>query len=140
MKNIGKTAFLLLALCAQVSFAQTMAPGEWEFTTTATSAALPAPQVTTQTQCVSGEDAADPTRFSGTGAAEGCKVTPGSRSTDAYDWTVSCPAQGISGEGRVRFAVNSIDSESRVTADLQGQKIEMTSRTTGRLLGPCKPK
>ena len=135
-----RLSFVLLGLCSHAALAQTMAPGEWEFTTTATSAALPAPQIATQTQCVTKEDAADPTRFTGTGATEGCKVTPGARSASAYSWTVSCPAQGISGAGTVRFAGNSIDSESRVTADMQGQKFEMTSRTTGRLLGPCKPK
>jgi hypothetical protein len=135
-----KLSFVLLALCSQFALAQTMNPGEWEFKTTATSPALPAPQVSTQTQCITKEDAADPTRFTGTGAAEGCKVTPGTRSADAYSWTVSCPAQGISGEGRVRFSPGSIDGETRVTADVQGQKIEMASRTTGRLLGPCKAK
>ncbi len=79
-----KLSFVLLALCSQAAFAQTMTPGEWEFTITATSPALPAPQVTTQTQCITKDEAADPTRFTGTGAAEGCKVTPGARSADAY--------------------------------------------------------
>lgn len=134
------TAFTLLAALALPAAAQQMEPGEWEFTSTMTAPGLPKPQVATITQCVSPEDAADPTRFSGKDQTADCQVTPGSRSPELYTWTVSCPKQGMRGDGRARFGRGTIDSELRVTIEGQGQKMEMTSATKGRLLGPCKTK
>ena len=129
-----------LAAFALPAAAQTMEPGEWEFTSTMTSPMLPKPQSATITECVSREDARDPTRFTGRDQTQGCKVTPGNRTSDSYSWTISCPAQGMSGEGRIRFGRGTIDGELRMVVDAQGQKMEMTSRTSGRLTGPCRMK
>ena len=95
---------VLLAAIGLPAAAQTMEPGEWQFTSTLSSSVMPQPQTSVSTQCVSKEDAQDPTRFSGADQAKDCKVTPGARSSDSYSWTVSCPEQGLTGDGKVRFA------------------------------------
>ena len=129
-----------LALAPVAAAAQSMEPGQWEFTSTMTSSMLPKPQVVTRTECVSKEDAEDPTHFSGRDQAQGCKVTPVARSADSYSWTVACPQQGMSGAGRILFRPGSVEGEIRMTLDAQGQKMEMLSRTSGRRLGPCAVK
>jgi len=120
--------------------AQTMQPGEWQFTTTMGTSFTPKPQTAVVTECISPEDAKDPTRFTGAEQAKGCKVTPGARSTESYSWTVSCPDQGLNGEGKLKFGAATIESDVRMTMEMDGRKVEMTSHTAGRLLGPCKPK
>ncbi len=131
---------LLLAAVCLPAAAQSMEPGEWQFTTTLTSSMAPGAQTSTFTECVSKADAADPTRFTGKDQTAGCQVTPGERSPESYSWTVSCPAQGMRGSGKVRFSYGTIESDMQVSADMQGQKIEMRTRLTGRRLGPCTPK
>ena len=120
--------------------AQSMEPGEWQFTSTLSSSVMPKPQTAVSTQCISKEDAQDPARFSGADQAKDCKVTPGARSPESYSWTVSCPEQGLTGNGKLRFARGTVDGEVRMVMDMQGQKMEMLSHTSGRLLGPCKTK
>jgi hypothetical protein len=141
MRTLWLAALVAVSTTAALpAAAQSMTPGEWEFTTTTTSPALPKPQAATVTQCVTPEDAQDPAHFSGTGGMQDCKLTPGERTADTYSWTVSCPAQGLTGEGKVRFGGDSIDGTVRVVVDAQGQKMQMSSRTLGRRLGPCKTK
>jgi hypothetical protein len=130
----------VLALAPLGAAAQTMEPGEWQFTGTMTSPMLPKPQVVTRTECISKADAEDPTRFSGREQAQGCKITPVARSAENYSWTIACPQQGMSGDGKVQFGRGSIESEVRMLLEVQGQKMEMLSRTSGRRLGPCAAK
>ncbi len=134
----GLLVFLVLAPLSAI--AQTMEPGQWEITSTMTSPALPKPQVVTRTECISKEDAEDPTRFSGREQTQGCKVTPVARSAESYSWTVSCPQQGMNGAGRVLFGRGTIEGELRMTLEMQGQKIDMLSRTAGRRVGSCAAK
>ncbi|MGH8634533.1 MAG: DUF3617 domain-containing protein [Burkholderiales bacterium] len=132
-------AIALAAACLPAA-AQTMEPGEWQFDSTMTSPTLPKPQSATITQCVSKAEAEDATRFTGKDQSADCQVTPGSRTADSYSWTLSCPQQGMRGAGKARFGRDTIDSEVQMTVEMQGQKMEMTSRTAGRLLGPCRTK
>src|SRR5258706_8320424 len=134
----GLLVFLVLAPLSAI--AQTMEPGQWEITSPMTSPALPKPQVVTRTECISKEDAEDPTRFSGREQTQGCKVTPVVRSAESYSWTVSCPQQGMNGAGRVLFGRGTIEGELRMTLEMQGQKIDMLSRTAGRRVGSCAAK
>ena len=132
--------FIVLSALSLPAAAQTMEPGQWQFTSTITSSLLPQPQVSTSTQCVSKEDASDPTRFTGKDQAANCKVTPGTRSSDSYSWTVSCPDQNMRGAGKATFGRGAIDSEMQMTVEMGGQKMEMQTRTAGRLQGPCTAK
>jgi hypothetical protein len=117
-----------------------MEPGEWQFDVTMTSPMLPKPQATTLTRCMTQADAEDPTRFTATEETADCEVTPGARSADSFSWTVSCPKQGMRGTGQARFGRGTIESEMQMTMEMQGQKMAMLSRTSGRRLGPCKTK
>lgn len=132
-------AGLLLAALPPFASAQAMEPGEWQFNSTVSSPMLPGPQTSTFTQCVTPAEAADPTRFTARDQSAGCVVTPGARTPASYSWAVSCPQQGMSGSGTARFAPGAIESEMQVHAEMQGQKLVMSTRVSGRRLGPCKP-
>ena len=132
--------FVLLAALAPAVFAQAMEPGEWEFNSVLSGPSLPKPQTATITQCISKEDASDPTRFTSGEQTMGCTVQPGARTADSYQWSLSCPDKGVSGDGKVRFTRRTIEAEIRTTVAMEDRKVEMLSRVSGRLLGPCKTK
>ena len=127
------------ALLPSVS-AHAMDPGEWEFRTTVSSSMMQVPQVATAVQCVTPEDARDPTRYAARNEAPGCTVKPGARTADSYEWTVACDSQGMRGGGSARFAGKTLESTMRLTVDSSGLKMEIRSETKGRYLGPCKAK
>jgi hypothetical protein len=131
---------LLLAAAAAPAAAQSMAPGNWKFTSSLTSPMLPKPQVAEVTRCLTKQEAEDPTHFSSQDMAQGCSVTPGVRTASSFAWTVSCPGQGLKGAGTLHFARGTVESVVRMVMEQQGQKIEMLSKTSGRLLGPCTAK
>jgi hypothetical protein len=133
--------FALLAAAASLpAMAQIMQPGEWQFTTTMTSPMMQQPQTGSVNKCVSKAEAADPASFTGGDNAAGCEITRGASSPGSYSWTIACPKQGVSGTGKAWYGPDKIDSEIRMSVALQegGQKMEMTNRTLGRYLGPCK--
>ena len=136
-----KAALFAVSLAFAVpAAAQTMEPGEWQFTSTMTSPMLPKPQSSSVTRCVSKADAEDPTRFSAADQLPDCQVKPGNRTAGSYSWTMSCPKQGMQGAGQAKFGGATLESEMRMTMDAQGQKMEMFTKTSGRRLGPCKTK
>jgi hypothetical protein len=131
---------LLFSAFAPAALAQSMQPGEWEFSSTLSGAMLPKPQSAKVTQCVSAEDAKDPTRFTSGEHTQGCTMTPGARTPDSYQWALDCPEQGVRGEGKLRYTPRSIEAEIRTTVTKGAEKIELLSRVSGRLLGPCRTK
>ena len=139
------TRTVLVALLAAASLpaaAQGIQPGEWQFTTTMTSPMMQQPQTGTTSKCVSKAEADEPQSLMGGDNAAGCAITRGPSAPGSYSWTIACEKQGVSGTGKAWYGPNQIESEIRMTIALQegGQKIEMTSRTQGRYLGPCAAK
>ena len=132
--------FAVLAAASLPAAAQNMQPGQWQFTTTMTSPMMQQPQVGTVSKCVSKAEADDPSSIMGGDQAAGCEVKRGASAPGSYNWTVSCEKQGVSGSGKATFDLTKLESEIRMTVVLKegGQKIDMTNRTQGRYLGPCK--
>ena len=130
----------VLALVALPALAQVMDPGEWEFTTTMTSPMLPKPQSATTSQCISKEDAADPTRFASNDQTQGCTIKPGKRGPSTYEWGVTCPVQGLTGDGQLKYTRNTMEAEIKMRVDMQDTKMDMFSKVSGRWLGACKTK
>jgi glutamyl-tRNA synthetase len=71
-------------------------------------------------------------------AESDCKVTPKGRSGESVSWDIACPKSGMNGSGTARLGQGTIESETKMTMSGQGQNFEMTTKTKGRLLGPCK--
>lgn len=129
----------ILAAAATTALGQPqMEPGEWEFTNTMTSPMLPAPQTMTTRTCVKKEDTGDPMRWSGKQSPD-CKITPKSKSADSYSWEMACPSSGMRGTGTARYGRGTVESEMRMSgSSTKGDKFDMTTKMSGRRLGPCK--
>jgi Protein of unknown function (DUF3617) len=132
---------LTLAAACTPALAQQMEPGEWKFDTTMTSPMMPKPQVSSFTRCVKPEEAGDPASMMGKPQPQSdCQMTPGTRSAHTYTWEMSCPKSGMQGRGTVRYGRGTLESEMKMTGEMQGRKLDMTTKTKGKRLGPCKSK
>jgi len=140
--NMRTLLFIALAVASLPAAAQSMKPGEWEFTTTMTSPAMTQPQKGTVRKCVGKAEADDPVSFMGGDKAAGCDIRRGESAPGSIHWTIACEKQGVSGTGQASYGPDKIESEISMTVALQegGQKMQMTNRTIGRLLGPCAAK
>ena len=119
--------------------AQGLEPGEWEFTSTMTSAMLPKPQTMQFRHCIKKEDADNPERWMGQKQREtDCKFTPLRKSGDGYSWEMNCPKSNMKGSGTVRMGQGTMQSEMRMSGDAKGQKFEMSTKMSGKRLGACK--
>ena len=134
-----KRMILLLAFAAAPVTAAEIEPGEWEFTSTSTSRLFPAPQTASFKRCIKKEEADNPDRWMAQPTQQGdCKVTPGNKTADTYTWVMECPAAKMRGSGSARMSRASMEGETHMTGELQGQKFELQTKVTGKRLGPCK--
>ena len=133
---------LLAALCSLASegaMANEIDPGEWEFTSVSTSRLLPGPQQASFKRCIRPEEARNPDKWMAEPSQTGdCRVTPGKKDADTYTWTILCPRGNIRGAGSARLSRSSLEGETNMTGELQGQKFDIRTRVTGKRLGPCK--
>ena len=127
----------LMVLACAAAHAQKMEPGQWEFTNTVVSPKAPKPQTVTTKRCITKKDVTDPAHFQGKLQAD-CKVTPKGKAGDAYAWEMSCPKSGMKGEGTTRYGKDTVEGETKVSGSSKGQPFEMTTKMTGRRVGPCK--
>jgi hypothetical protein len=136
---IARLAGAMLAAICLPAFAQQLVPGEWQFDTVMTSPMLPKPQTSTFTRCVKKEEASDPSKWGGRAQAQSdCVTTPGRKSPDSYSWELACPTSGMRGRGSARFGRGTVQSEMLMAGELQGRRFDITSKTSGKRLGPCK--
>ena len=132
---------LALTVCAatHAGAATELEPGEWEFTSVSTSRLFPGPQNASFRRCIKEEEAANPDRWMAQPSEQGdCKVIPGAKSADTYTWTMECPKAKMRGTGSARVSRVSMEGETHMTGEVQGQKFELRTKVTGKRLGPCK--
>jgi len=127
----------MVALAAFAAQAQQMEAGEWEFTNTMSSPMLPQPQTMTMKRCLTSNEVADPPGWQPRPESD-CKVTPKGKSGDSVSWDISCPKAGMNGAGTARLSGATIEGETKMMMSGQGQNVEMTTKTKGRRVGPCK--
>ena len=120
--------------------AQTLEPGEWEFNAVTRSPLFPGGQASVFRRCIKKEDADNPERWMARQSETGeCKLTPGERSAGAMKWTMFCPRTHMRGAGVARVTgPGTVESELQMTSELQGYRVQMNTRASGRRLGPCK--
>jgi hypothetical protein len=130
-------AMLTLIACGP-AMAQIEA-GEWEFTSVSTSRLFPGPQNASFRRCIPKEEAANPDRWmSNPGPQSDCKITPGAKTANTYSWQMECPAAKMRGNGTARMTASTMDGETVMNGEVQGQKFELRTKVTGKRLGPCK--
>ena len=138
MKNVWTrlAAITLLALPFAAA-AQSLEPGEWQFTTTTSMPGMGEPRSFTNKQCVKKEDASK-LPWERQDPAVDCKTTALKKSGNTVSWEVSCPKMNMQGRGSAQLHGSSLESEMTMVGENNGQKMEVRSKTTGKRLGPCK--
>jgi hypothetical protein len=135
-----KTLLLLaLSMPCGMALAAEIDPGEWEFTSVSTSRLFPGPQNATFRRCIKKEEAANPDRWMSDPGGQGdCKLTPGAKSENSYSWRMECPKANMRGTGTARMTRATMEGETVMNGEVQGQKFELRTKVTGKRLGPCK--
>jgi hypothetical protein len=138
---MSKPIFLsLLLFTSGAAFAQGLEPGEWEFNAVTTSPLVTGAQNNVFKRCIRKEDAENPERWMAQQSATGpCQLKPLERTADSMKWEVSCPKTNSRGNGVARLTgPGTVESELQMTTEIQGYRIQTSTRTTGKRLGPCK--
>ena len=113
--------------------------GSWEMET---STSIPGTAVGTttskQTQCLSAEDARDPSKLFGSPGA-GCQFSNRRDDGSSYRFEISCSgAAAMNGSGEMRYSRDALEGEIVVRVASGGQTMETRSRIKARRLGPCR--
>jgi hypothetical protein len=126
-----------------------MNPGKWQFVTTVSMPMLPAPQVTTNTECVTREEAERDPLANLTNIGKDCKITEKKMSGARLDYTMECNQQGMITKGKGSFigqgdtASGSMEMNMNMPempANMPGMSTgSMTVKTSwqARRIGPC---
>jgi hypothetical protein len=129
---------LVLTMAPGAAMAAEIEPGEWEFSSITTSRVLPTPQTATFRRCIRKEEAANPDRWMLDPGQGDCKLTPGAKTHDSYTWRMACSSARLVGTGSARLTRGTMDGETVMNGEVQGQKFELRTKVSGKRLGPCK--
>jgi len=127
----------ILAAVAGDLAARGIEPGQWRITTTLHSPLLPGPQAATSRQCITREDVKDPSRAIDKRLRSDCRTVSLRQHGNLYTWEVHCAQSGLSSKGSMQHRPGTVAGESRMTADVFGQKLDMVTEFSGQRLGPC---
>lgn len=137
-----KTLFALM-LASTAALADDIAPGSWQISMETRVPSEPgfAPPAFQLRQCLTAEDAKDPSRLLGgisNPGATGCNYTNKSYSGNTFSFTMKCEGSyGISASGRVSFTSDTIDGTIESTASVAGKPVQTENKVTARRLGSC---
>ncbi len=104
-----------------------MNPGKWEFTTTVSMPMMKAPQVTTNTECVTKEEAERDPLANLTNIGKECTITEKKMSGARLDYTMECNQQRMISKGKGYFSSQ---------GDTASGAMEMTMDMPGMPSGP----
>jgi len=136
-------AGVLLATMAPASFAADIQSGLWELVVESRVAAAPdfSPEPVTIKQCLTEQDAQDPSRVLGgltNPGATDCTYTEKSFSGNVFHFKMQCAGSfGIHASGEVAYSATSINGCITSMANMAGQATTLQSRITARRLGAC---
>ena len=134
---------LVLMFMSTVALADDISPGSWQIMMETRVPAEPgfAPPAFQLTQCLTAEDARDPSRVLGgvsNPGASGCNYTDKSYSGNTFTFAMTCGGgYGIKASGRIAFTANSMDGTIQSTANVAGKPVETQNKISARRLGGC---
>ena len=120
-------------------------PGKWEIKTTVTMPMMPEAKVTTQTECITPEEASDPLASI---MEEGtCKVLNKKESGNTIEFEVECEGDmGMKMNGNGSFTANGTTASGNMEMTMNmpqdmpqmgGQSMKMTQEWEGKWIGNC---
>ena len=134
---------LVLIFMSTAALADDISPGSWQITMETLVPAEPsfAPPAFQLTQCLTADDARDPSRVLGgvsNPGASGCNYTDKSYSGNTFTFAMTCGGgYGIKASGRIAFTANSMDGTIQSTANVAGKPVETQNKISARRLGGC---
>lgn len=134
---------LALIFMSTAALADDISPGSWQIMMETRVPAEPgfAPPAFQLTQCLTAEDARDPSRVLGgvsNPGASGCNYTDKSYSGNTFSFAMTCGGgYGIKASGRIAFTANSMDGTIQSTANVAGKPVETQNKISARRLGGC---
>ena len=134
---------LALIFMSTAALADDISPGSWQIMVETRVPAEPgfAPPAFQLTQCLTAEDARDPSRVLGgvsNPGASGCNYTDKSYSGNTFTFAMTCGGgYGIKASGRIAFTANSMDGTIQSTANVAGKPVETQNKISARRLGGC---
>jgi hypothetical protein len=134
---------LVLVFMSTVALADDISPGSWQITMETRVPAEPGftPPAFQLMQCLTAEDARDPSRVLGgvsNPGASGCNYTDKSYSGNTFTFAMTCGGgYGIKASGRIAFTANSMDGTIQSTANVAGKPVETQNKISARRLGGC---
>jgi hypothetical protein len=118
-------------------------PGLWEITLETRVAAQPGftPEPYRLQQCLTAADARDPSTLLGGLAnpgASGCSYSDKSYSGDTFRFSMQCAGSfGIKSRGEVTFSAETMNGTISASANVGGEKTELTNKISAHRLGGC---
>ena len=140
-----RLTFLTLAMLMIIttpSFAAEIQHGLWELVLETRVAASPdfSPEHT-MNQCLTEQDAQDPSRVLGgvtNPSATDCTYTEESFTGNVFRFKMQCGGLlGIQARGEITYAATSMEGSIISTASVMGQAVELQSKITAHRLGGC---
>jgi len=134
---------LALILISGAALADDISPGSWQISmeTRVPSDAGFKPPAFSVTQCLTAEDARDPSRFLGgvsNPGASGCRYTDKSYSGNRFSFTMQCEGSyAIQASGNVSFTASTMDGTIESTATVAGKPVQTENKLVARRLGSC---
>jgi hypothetical protein len=134
---------LALIFMSTAALADDISPGSWQITMETRVPAEPgfAPPAFQLTQCLTADDARDPSRVLGgvsNPGASGCNYTDKSYSGNTFTFAMTCGGgYGIKASGRIAFTANSMDGTIQSMASVAGKPVETQNKISARRLGSC---
>ena len=134
---------LTATMAAYPTFADDLSPGLWEITmeSRVEAAASWEPSPFKLTQCLTANDARDPSRLVGsisTPGATGCKYSERNYSGSTFQFVLDCSGSfGIKSRGGVTFSATSFSGEITATGKVGGETTEFKNKVSGTRIGDC---
>jgi hypothetical protein len=131
------------AIAAATACADDLSPGLWEITMESRVGAAPgwAPAPFNLQQCLTANDARDPSKLIGsisTPGATGCNYTERNYSGSTFRFALDCSgAFGLKSSGSVTFGATGFSGEITATGNVAGQTAEFQNKVSGTRIGDC---
>lgn len=152
MRVLG--SFLLVATltaCGGAAAESTLAPGQWEMTTEVTNVTIPnlpagvnppMPPASTSSYCLTPEQARNPDAnfVTGSGNSGGCSSQDYAMRDGRISGNVQCQHQGATMRASItgQYQRENFEMNMDMQTAMQGQNIQMKTRTTARRTGECR--
>ena len=131
---------LVLALAVPAFAAEEkspMKPGKWQITIQMDMPNMPIKMPsTTITQCITKEQAENP-QPPKSKRDNDCKVADYKIDGNTVTWSIDCPKQNMTGDGKITFSEDTYDGVTNLKKD---DTVVMTQKYSGKYLGACDEK